>query len=145
MGILIASVLSRNVKKRRGQKMNPNPDNYGTLEACQRLQAAGIVLETEAWWNLCGSGKDAQWRLERVKCPGSVPAPCFTEVWRELPERQTIYGCICEIIFTKVGPLHLACYSWIYEAMSPVFKQANPIDTLIDLLIFVIEQRKEKV
>ena len=46
-----------------------NELNAGTLEACQRLMAAGIVLETEAWWNLCGSGKDAQWRLERGKMP----------------------------------------------------------------------------
>jgi len=125
--------------------MNPNPDNYGTLEACQRLQAAGIVLETEcSWWQ----DMTRLWSVvatEDYPYADLIPAPCFTEVWRELPERQTIYGCICEIIFTKVGPLHLACYSWIYEAMSPVFKQANPIDTLIDLLIFVIEQRKEKV
>ena len=119
------------------EAMNPNPDNVGTLEACQRLQAAGIVLKTEAWWNLCGSGKDAQWRLERVKCPGSVPAPCFTEVWRELPEDN--------------GRLIVLMEKWLSETRDDWFhcdpelcflETVRDINALIDLLIWARKEIK---
>ena len=100
-------------------------------------------METEAWWNLCGSGKDAQWRLERVKCPGSVPAPCFTEVWRELPEEyENKNGTLFHLALEKQRGMTEANYVSRRSVWAKINNpmNANPTDSLIDLLIW---QRKE--
>ena len=115
--------------------MTPNPDNVGTLETCQRLQKAGIVLKTDVRWckNQTGTGND--WFLadqQILIVPTiSIPAPCFTEVWRVLPEWAVIQkedGTNC-------------CWT---ECESNIIRNTNPTDALIDLLIWATEQRKEK-
>ena len=60
-----------------------NLSNYSSLEASQRLVAAGIVLETEAYWHCCNGFCE----LKSFK-DGKInyPAPSMAEVWRELPE-----------------------------------------------------------
>ena len=109
-----------------------NELNYATLPACQRLQAAGIVLETDCFWTLFFPG---EWRLDSVNYgKDSIPAPSMAEVWRDLPEgadlskgKELTYGLICR-------GRHLAgCES----------KNINPTDTLIYLRIW-LEEKKEK-
>ena len=93
----------------------PNPLNYGTLEACQRLQKAGIVLETDFYWvnfPRTGWGIVKKADAEFVDLPGTVPAPSMAEVWRELPDRTTIH-----------------------KGMT------DAVDDLIDLLVWVTEER----
>lgn len=108
--------------------MRRNPANYATLPAAQRLVEAGILIKSDfIWakgdtaWNLIPGGSVGIWM-------GSIPAPCFTEVWRELPgwvvyrmEKQ--YGYY--LIDTLAG-------DHVIE-----FSSFNPTDCLIDLLIWV--------
>lgn len=105
-----------------------NPDNVGTLLACQRLQAAGIVLETDFQYDGLGC-------LQKGLCSPFyfVPAPSMAEVWRELPEQAQIL----KSVKTNV------CWTEIRPTNCQPFAGANPTDCLIDLLIWV-EQRKEK-
>lgn len=109
-----------------------NPENYGSLEACERLFKTGIVLETDTWWVKAKSG----WRVEpaNFSCPYKhIPAPSMSEAWRELPF-QTYIKMLDE------G----SSLAWICdeekEIKSPEMWSANPTDALIDLLVWV---RKE--
>lgn len=139
--------------------MNPNPENYCTLEMARRLQEAGIVhrrtniavgdrvysdtengygfvVEIDADYACFVDDRDPD---ERLWSPheGWIRLWSMAEAWRELPERTTIDGIFCEISFTKVGPFHVACYCWFYEAVSGLFKSTNPTDALCELLIWV--------
>jgi hypothetical protein len=110
-----------------------NPNNYGSLEASQRLHAAGIVLETEKVWGF----RDGIWSLfdragidleEVIK---HIPAPSPAEVWRELPHGVT---------------LMMAIRGW-WGILPPepeiaLIELFRDIDLMINLLIFV-EQRKD--
>lgn len=120
--------------------MTKNHENYCTLEIARRLQETGIVLETEKYFYKGLSAEDYETYDKKDLSEGlikySIPRPSMAEAWRELPERRTINTCICEISFTKVGPFHVACYSWFYEAMSPLFKTTNPTDALCELLLW---------
>jgi hypothetical protein len=63
-----------------------NELDYGSLDACQRLQDAGIEVETEIYWKKLVTG---QWRLSTTTAiPGtgeeSVPALSMAEAWRML-------------------------------------------------------------
>jgi hypothetical protein len=117
-----------------------NELNYATLEASQRLQKKGIVLETEFCWAppMFGEG---DWYLHRCfgQAPAScIPAPSMEEVWRELPFQSYIK------MLDEGSSL-----AWIFDEErkfeSPEIWNTNPTDALIDLLIWVTEQRKEKV
>jgi hypothetical protein len=131
-----------------GERMNL--DNYATLEACQRLLDAGIVLETDAWWIL---GFDGKYSL--VHCatdvmravvkdrPGSVPAPSIAEVWRELPESQTIKDITYHKTMQVVKGVTYAYYE-LRGYTTRTIENTNPTDALIDLLIWTVRQRKEK-
>jgi hypothetical protein len=126
-----------------------NPLNYATLEASRRLHAKGIVLETEAWWILGFDGKyslvccatEVMMKVVKDRV-GSIPAPSMTEIWRELPlvhpvgdRRHWINMDRCEDGRTRVLYAHL---------MDSQRQDTNPTDALIDLLIWVKEQRKEE-
>jgi hypothetical protein len=143
---------------RRG-KMNPN--NYGTLEACQRLLDAGIVLETDCYhrvwvakatntlcsqvvtkdqmlWNKhgddVGDGRD----MDGVVY---IPAPSMAEVWRELPEQ---YDHL-ELMMYKDAWYTIVCYgSDTMERWIGTHSNTNPTDALIDLLIWTVRKRKEE-
>ena len=120
--------------------------NRASLGASHRLIEAGIVLETEAVWRL------SQWGLGQKEPYAELmskyrardfqqadkgnnnimamhyPAPSMAEVWRELPEGTRLY---------RGKSRHYAYMQNDGEGQVDV----NPIDALIDLLIWV---RKEK-
>lgn len=107
-----------------------NPLNYGTLPACQRLQKAGIVLETEViWYRRQDTGEIELCLTPRNPTKIVCPAPSMAEVWRELPDGTEIF---------KQGEENIG---WFRNGRTI---DANPTDTLIDLLIWSAEQRKEK-
>ena len=130
-----------------------NPLNCGSLEACQRLQAAGIVLKTDYKWSktiysdyeLCN--RDAHLHAIEIH---SFPAPSMAEVWRELPVYFEVDQCfqpnLVKVADDSKGMMYSAFYSHI-DNKRPVpacYQSSNPTDALIDLLIWV-GQRKEEV
>ena len=109
-----------------------NPDNYGTLEPCQRLVAAGIVLETDYVWVMRFHGE--LWELiPKPETPFryQVPAPSMAEVWKELPDGITF-----------VRNKRHGDGAWCQY--SKPFISTNPTDAMIDLLIWLAEKGKEK-
>ena len=103
-----------------------NTQNYASLEACQRLVDAGVVLETDAIWSLFYNGWRLVLRTELHPLVEDYPAPSMAEVWRELPDSTCI---------NKDGD-YTKC--WIdSKVLLKVFQNENPTDALIDLLIFV--------
>jgi hypothetical protein len=102
-----------------------NADNYGTLESCQALQAAGIVMETDCVWvDFCGQYElfdRLEFRLRYSNVP-SVPAPSLAEMWRELPEAHMFKEKDGTTV-AHVGP-----------GSNPMF-DINPTDALIHLAI----------
>ncbi len=120
-----------------------NPLNYGSIEASRRLVDSGIVLETEvSWWTYPRESDGTDWQWEIVLSPKHytdkrdvryIPAPSMAEVWRELPVGTTIIkGVNFNTCLNDFNGKH------IYDA--------NPTDALIDLLIWVTEQKgKEKI
>lgn len=128
-----------------------NPLNYASLEASQRLVNAGMVLETEAWWsqvprdNTDGGSTETVWEWKLCNSPTvdpkrSVPAPSMSEIWRELPEYIDEY----ELRIVKSNDMLLASYMKGRVITLYGCRNTNPTDALIDLLIWVTEQ-KEKV
>ena len=107
-----------------------NTQNYASLEACQRLVDAGVVLETDAIWSLFYNGWRLVLRTELHPLVEDYPAPSMAEVWRELPEWTE---CKKQAVETK-------CVLMTKDNIK-VFFSENPADALIDLLIFV---RNEK-
>lgn len=116
-----------------------NPNNYASLEASKQLVEAGIKMETEAAW--CPFGRNGEYKLlpieyfppTEVSKDVRIPAPCMTEVWRELPEASAYLHTNKE---TEV---------WLEDEediipKSNSFADTNPTDSLIYLLIWV---RKE--
>ena len=107
-----------------------NQENYCSLEAAQRLVDAGIVLETDSVWFRFTVG----WQLIK-KDSGYIyderlPAPCFTEVWRELPFQSYIKmlddgSSIAWICDEERDLISHECWS------------TNPADALAELLIWV--------
>ena len=112
-----------------------NELNYASLEASKRLVNAGIVLlDAEHWWWKKHDGSD--WyvdlfpTVDRIVRDDRTPAPLLSEVWRELPY--------------KLGKNYLSLWRRQdghtvaeYENMElAVFRNTNPTDALIDLLIW---------
>jgi hypothetical protein len=120
------------------------PLNYGSLEACQRLVKAGIVLEFEYCWFPDVNSKTG-WSLNRcfgnLPSPDCVPAHQMAEVWRKLP---------WFIDFRKEDAEFLGLYKHGEETgcgygdLTAMCISTNPTDAMINLLIWVTEQRKEK-
>ena len=124
-----------------------NTQNYASLEASKGLVDAGIVLETDFCWSLINpedphphhkSGDKprlTEWDyIDPIKDHNPLtkfPAPSLAEVWRELEKHKA------SLYFSNDVTLA------VIEA-SPSFYNINPTDALIDLLIWVREQRKEQ-
>lgn len=135
-----------------------NEQNYASLEACQRLVKAGIVLETEAAWillpnlyvTLADGSSPKFWQLISKDNPAyrvglhrdyeTIPAPSMAEVWRELPKRHRAknFGLCPLIMLAGDNDETIVCYG---SASLAQIVNDNPTDALIDLLIWV---RKEK-
>lgn len=121
-----------------------NQDNYASLEASKRLVEAGIVLETDMAWAYMPKDlyRDEfraetiwKWRLVDRKegvCGKWFPAPLWTELWRELPERTF------SLRFNSVAEEYLL---WLEDDTFETTTD-NPTDALIDLLIWVRKEAK---
>jgi hypothetical protein len=112
-----------------------NQDNYCSLEVAQRLVDAGIVLETECFYDL-NRGMTGR-SLVREDC---LPAPCFAELWRELPDKIYRQPSDPELRLsmtqTHVGYIGGKC-----GGFQILYININPADALADLLIWVKEQQ----
>ncbi len=112
-----------------------NELNYASLEASKKLVDNGIVLETEMYWG-CQTGTGTPiWKLQLknchfIHCEGEdypeYPAPCFTEVWRELPEET-----VCKKQYDVTKCTNVSTYDL------KVFFNSNPTDALIELFIWL--------
>ncbi len=125
-----------------------NPNNYASLEASKRLVEAGIEMETEAAW--CPFGRNGEYKLlpieyfppTEVSKDVRIPAPCMTEVWRELPATVPDRGLYVPMKLRKAGDGK----TWVSyfrdgsQIIDSIKADTNPTDALIDLLIWV---RKE--
>ena len=108
-------------------------DGYGTREACQKLIEAGIEVETDSYWcdNLgwvtLRSGDD----VPVESCDWKIyPALSMFEAWRELPKGQS-YSISSIYEFDDRG------WKVIVTMNGHSFKNVNPTDALIDLLIWL--------
>jgi hypothetical protein len=130
-----------------------NELNYGSREACQRLVDAGIVVKTDFYWVEHFSG---EWILIPENCFDrgdvltAIPALSMAEAWRELPEER-VYHIEGELLYEH-SILTIEKHYGYSQAGYPanhfgfkMFDNINPTDALIDLLIWVTKQRKEKV
>ena len=111
-----------------------NPLNYASLEASKKLVENGIVLETDAVWgklDTCDYGLFYSWQYANDDC---IPAPCFTEVWRELPWVIDNYGLIS---MNKVDNITCCGYRKGMAIREPKFESENPTDAIIDLLVWL--------
>ena len=117
-----------------------NELNYASLEASKRLVKKEIVLETDAFWRnlpVDARCRDSayEWNLGFDRINGcyekSIPAPSMAEVWRELPsDTLLVKGKEASGAWT-LWPLSLPCQS------------INPTDALIDLLIWMKENKHD--
>jgi hypothetical protein len=131
----------------KGEFMNEL--NYASLEASKKLVENGIMLETDAVWvkwyfdgSILSDRNPYEWRLQYKALTQtdfeSIPAPCFTEVWRELPESITKGGTIQYLEMGKTGSKTYAAYDFADEYV--LFD--NPTDALAELLIWVKGQEE---
>ena len=102
-----------------------NELDHASLEASKKLVDNGIVLETAFYWwvekKKVYLKKDIYYQSGSRGCT-LIPAPCFTEVWRELPEG------------IELAKLH-TCNAVFYEGKR--FASDNPTEAIIELLIWV--------
>ena len=125
-----------------------NKDNFATLEACQRLIDAGIVLETDARWRF--NNHSFEWILfaddsTSIEIAVCYPAPSMAEVWRGLPPQ--IGDGYLELGKNEIEGATWACYvenindchehDEVYHGLQ---KNTNPTDALIDLYIWTVGQ-----
>jgi len=117
-----------------------NELNYASLEASKKLYEAGIVLETEAGWYRNPANEEAflAYNLLGVEKDYLIcPAPCFTDVWRELPEAYLLPNrWIAFPRLSRTGKLSFASYC-SNDGESKVFANQNPTDALTDLLVWL--------
>jgi hypothetical protein len=129
--------------------------NRATIEASQRLQAAGIVIETERYYRIWTAAGGTQcheltpYNKNRHDVKGAVtyiPAPCMEEVWRELPGKfRTKEKGLYELQMNKNEKFTHAFYvdyeTGIYRPCNGK-GSANPTDALIYLLIHIRKDAK---
>lgn len=107
-----------------------NKDNYCSLEMSKKLVDAGIMLETDVYWiRIANSQMMLSSFIYRVD--EKYPAPTMAELWRELPTIPYLRKCCGRT------------EAW-YNDNENVFSNANPADALVELLILVKEQNKER-
>lgn len=122
-----------------------NKLNVASLSASKKLVDNGIVLETDAVWvkwyfdgSILSDRNPYEWRLQYKALTQtdfeSIPAPCFTEVWRELPWVIDNYGLIS---MNKVDNITCCGYRKGMAIREPKFESEKPTDALIDLLVWL--------
>ena len=119
-----------------------NELNVGSLEACQRLYRAGIVLETDFYWTW-GGAQDC-WYLIRKDEPrrfAVIPAPSMAEVWRELPTDIRKRGERWDLGVDKTGDGRTVIGYSLHTQPMIEFNNDNPTDALIEMLIWVEKEK----
>jgi len=125
-----------------------NPNNYASLEASKRLSGAGIVLETDWYWLrvYIRETSSLEWRIVsnasvtglKGKNSETIPAPTMAEIWREL--RKSGRGNLFFAQALEADEVGV-WMEWVafdgFGDGSEIFKNINPTDALIDLLIWV--------
>ena len=116
-----------------------NELNYASLEASKKLVDNGIVLdevdfmwferETEDWILIPSDSVS----IKAFQDGHAYPAPCFTEVWRELPE-----GTVCK---KQPDGITKAYTDEPFSNLKVMFN-TNPTDALIELLIWAKGEKK---
>jgi len=136
-----------------------NELNYASLEASKKLVDNGIVLETDFYWRVWTERDKFKSGTEIVTTevmlalmnndnfyendvPGVVyyPAPCFTEVWRELPEEyinknNTLFHLTAEKQRGFTAANYISRRGVCAKINNPM--HTNPTDALIDLLVWL--------
>jgi hypothetical protein len=117
-----------------------NELDYGSLEACQRLVEAGIVLETDYCWAKTIEGDYMLTSRHHQEFSWNrVPAPSMAEAWRELPDFiDTIEFGRCTPLIHRYSKNTIAGYGVMQLGRT---ENVNPTDALIDLIIW-LEKRK---
>ena len=120
-----------------------NELNYATLEASKRLHDTGIVLKTKAWWNW--NGREYVLSPAGTLLPG-FPAPSMAEAFWELPEYVTKNEVTYYRTLQSRQCYHFASYRDDdgNALEGSIFRNTNPTDALISLLVWLTEQTKEK-
>ena len=111
-----------------------NELNYASVEASKKLVDNGIVLETDAVWGKFDTGDYGLFYSWQYANDDFIPAPCFTDVWRELPWVIDNYGLIS---MNKVDNITCCGYRKGMAIREPKFESENPTDALIDLLVWL--------
>ena len=110
-----------------------NKNNYVSLEVAQRLVDAGIVLETDMSWYF----RNNEWILRQsgsvYEGNISIPAPCFAELWRELPWFALKDGGVRNLQVKKYKTFTAVCY----DGTGSSYININPADAIAELLILV--------
>jgi hypothetical protein len=134
-----------------------NPLNYATLEACQRLVKAGIVLETDCFhriWTARATGTPCSQIVTKDQMLWNrygdevgdgrdmdgvvyIPAPSMAEAWRELPGDEELSILVRDYLRLTGGEN----YGEVIRIYTNFFRNIN---NLIALLVWVTEQREEK-
>lgn len=125
-----------------------NEKNFATLEASKKLVDNGIVLETDMVWS--DIPVEDHWHIRpRLLCGSkmvinehTIPSPCFTDVWRELPHEVSINTMLSSKMmwtFDK-GKLTEIGYWW-HEEVNVSKISDNPTDAAIDLLLWLEGRR----
>ena len=146
-----------------------NELNYASLEAAQKLISNGIVLKASFYWrvwsgltirHIADNGAEIVSKKEKesLQDPTSetsdnkrydvryYPAPCFTDVWRELPEEYDTETRHLELQVDKIKRVDgviVTSANYIYNdaesgcCVYKFFTKENPTDALIDLLVWL--------
>ena len=129
-----------------------NPLNYCTLPYAQKLQAAGIVMDTQKNWVKC---KDGIWVFMFIGDVGRhaigevetwISAPSMYEAWMELPGKLSTQWAEYYLLIGKDEEETVVEYRdthWNLLGGSR-HSNVNPTDALIDLRVW-LEGRKEKL
>ena len=129
-----------------------NEQNYASLEASKRLVEAGIVIPSEFCWflDVCSAtGWSLNRCFEKLPGPDCYFAPSMAEAWRELP---MLFGTVrpvlsCRPIYRptieKYNDSSISFYQWKDIIKDDFYSEnTNPVDALIDLLIWVEKEAK---
>jgi hypothetical protein len=117
-----------------------NELNYASLEASKKLVENGIFLKTDFFY--VNTFSDMGW-IFRTKGEFNdeddfIPAPCFTDVWRELPWYVLRDDVNCQLQIEKYNTFTAA----YYDGTGPNYTSENPTDALAELLIWAKGQEE---